>query len=444
MRAAVLRDGFWNGEMRLRNRAGRILVVDHHVTLVRDDRGRASARLSFLVDVTEKKLLEEKLLRAQRLENIGMLAAGIAHDLNNVLTPIIFAEPLLRESLTNPRDLKILSTVKQCAARGAGLVKHILGFARGAAGEFQPILMKHIVRDVMGVVEETFPKSIEIQKDVPSDLWSVKGNATQVHQVLLNLCVNARDAMPNGGTLRVSAANRRIEAAQAGSIPGSRPGAWVAIEVADTGTGIPPDVLENIWTPFFSTKGVGTGTGLGLSTVQGIVTSHRGFVDLQTSVNHGTTFRVFLPADESKLPQTSSASPFDVPEGQGELILLVDDDSAIRNVGAAILGRHGYHVVTSVDGVEAIASFIDRAQEFSLVITDIDMPHMGGTELARALLLIRPDIRILAMSGIPSKESDPTNVLAAKQVVHGFLAKPFQVSDLLGTVHRLLNPAAKP
>ena len=244
MRAAVQRDGYWNGELRLKTRDGRVLIVDHRITLVRDKKGEPSARLSFLADVTEMKLLEEKLLHAQRLENIGMLAAGIAHDLNNVLAPIMFAEPLLRGSLSNPRDLKILDTVKQCAARGAGLVKHILGFVQGAAGEFRPTQAKHIARDIVNLIEETFPKSIDLEAHIPSDLWSVIGNATEIHQVLLNLCVNARDAMPNGGKLRVGVSNRRLNAAESGVIPGSRPGAWVVLEVADTGSGITPEVLD--------------------------------------------------------------------------------------------------------------------------------------------------------------------------------------------------------
>jgi len=203
LRVAVERDGNWNGEIRLKNREGRNLIVDNRTTFVRDEAGRPRARLSFFADITEKKLFEEKFLHAQRIESIGMLASGIAHDLNNVLAPIMFAEPLLRESLSSPRDLRILDTFKQCAERGAGLVKQILGFVHSTAGEFQPTQVKHIARDIISVIEGTFPKSIELQQTIPSDLWPVLGNATQIHQVLLNLCVNARDAMPQGGKLRI-------------------------------------------------------------------------------------------------------------------------------------------------------------------------------------------------------------------------------------------------
>ncbi|MGA2016438.1 MAG: PAS domain S-box protein [Opitutaceae bacterium] len=444
LRTAVERDGFWNGEMKMRDRKGRSLVVDNRVTLVRDEAGRPRARLSFLADITEKKLLEEKFLHAQRLESIGTLAAGIAHDLNNVLAPIMFAEPLLRESLSTPRDLKILDTLKQCATRGVGLVRQILGFVHATAGELQPTQVKHIARDIINVVEETFPRAIELEQTIPSDLWPVMGNATQIHQVLLNLCVNARDAMPQGGTLKITAANRRLDATQAGAIPGGKPGAWVVLEVSDSGTGIPPDVLERMWTPFFTTKGLTKGTGLGLSTVRGIVLNHDGFIELDTEVGRGTTFRVFLPAVESDTPQTTSASPFEIPKGNGELILLVDDDAPIREIGTAILQEHGYRVVSCADGVEAILAFISRAEEIALVITDVDMPRLGGTELARTVSQIRPDIQLLAISGLSPVESDDSAVSAAIKVTHEFLLKPFKAAELLGVVHRLLHQAEGP
>ncbi len=444
VRTAVDGKGFWNGEIRMKDRKGHILIVETHTTLVRDEAGRPQARLNFLADITEKKLFEEKFLHAQRLDTIGMLAAGIAHDLNNVLAPIMFAAPLLRESLSAPRDLKILDTVNRSAARGAGLVKQILGFAHSTASELQTTQVKYVARDIIGVITETFPKSIDLQQKIPSDLWPVMGNATQIHQVLLNLCVNARDAMPQGGTLCITAANRRLNAAEATKIPGARPGPWLVFEVGDTGTGITPDVLERIWTPFFTTKGTGKGTGLGLSTVRGIVANHKGLVELDTVVGRGTTFRVFLPAIESEAPQTASASPVDIPDGHGELVLVVDDDKGFRHVGTAILEKHGYRVVSCADGVEAIILFISRAAEISLVITDVDMPRLGGTELARALPQLRPDIRIIAMSGLSPDEAGGSGVLEAQKATQAFLLKPIKAADLLGAVHRLLHPSERP
>jgi PAS domain S-box-containing protein len=440
---SVERDGFWNGELRMQARDGRKLIVDCRTTLVRDEAGRPRARLSFLADVTEKKLLEEKFLHAQRLESIGMLAAGIAHDLNNVLAPIVFAAPMLRESLSTPRDLKILDTLERSAGRGAGLVKQILGFAHSTTGELRLTQVKHLLRDIIGLIEETFPKSIQFEHHIPSDLWPVKGNATQIHQVLLNLCVNARDAMPQGGTLRITATNRRLDEKQARALPGALPGAWLVIEVTDTGTGIAPDVLAHIWDPFFTTKGVGKGTGLGLSTVNGIVASHHGFVTLDTQPGHGTTFRVFLPATEEQLTGDGATPAVAACVGHGEIILVVDDDAAVRESVAAILTKKNYRVLSACDGLEAVNQFTAHGVEIALVVTDVDMPHLGGAALARVLAQLRPDLRLLVISGLSGIETDGLQLDAAMKLTHAFLLKPFTQETLLATVHELLHPTPK-
>ena len=219
---------------------GRITWVSSTKMPLRDEQGRISGLVGISRDITEHKLLEEKFLHAQRLESIGMLAAGIAHDLNNVLAPIMFAAPMLRDSLGSERDLRILATLEKSAQRGAALVKQILGFAHATTGDFRSTQVKHLARDIVSVVEETFPKNIELRHEVPSDLWPVLGNPTQIHQVLMNLCVNARDAMPQGGTLSITAANRRLDAAEAAALAGGRPGDWLMLTVSDTGSGIPP------------------------------------------------------------------------------------------------------------------------------------------------------------------------------------------------------------
>ena len=401
------------------------------------------AGLALASDVTEKKLLQEQFLHAQRLESIGMLAAGIAHDLNNVLAPIVFAAPMLRESLSAPRDLQILNTLEQSAGRGAGLVKQILGFVHRTSDEFAPTQVKHLARDIIGVIEETFPKSIQFEQSIPSNLWPVQGNPTQIHQVLLNLCVNARDAMPEGGTLQLTATNRVLDAVEAAAIPGARPGPWLVLEVADTGTGMTPEVLKHIWTPFFTTKGEGKGTGLGLSTVRGIVASHQGFVELQTAVGRGSTFRVYLPAIESAAAPTPGATAHAVFVGRGELILVVDDDAAIRQIVGTILRKHRYRVVSCGDGLEALTVFGSRRSEISLVVTDVDMPRLGGVALARAVVQLQPDTRLIAMSGLSRNDGDGSGISEIKNLAHAFLLKPFSPEDLLGTVHRLLHAAEK-
>jgi two-component system cell cycle sensor histidine kinase/response regulator CckA len=261
----------WHGEFRLHNKNGKAVVMDLSVTLIRDDAGSPKARLSIGTDVTEKKKLEEQFLRVQRLESIGMLASGIAHDLNNVLAPIFLAAPMLRERATDPADIRMITTLEKSAERGAGLVRQILSFAHGVGGANQLVQVKHLLRDTASVITETFPKNIRLEDRIPGSLWPIMANPSQIHQIALNLCVNARDAMPDGGKLSLFAENCLLDDIAAQAIAGATPGPWVVLHVEDTGTGIPSDVLEHIWEPFFTTKEVGKGTGLGLSTVRGIV-----------------------------------------------------------------------------------------------------------------------------------------------------------------------------
>jgi nitrogen-specific signal transduction histidine kinase/CheY-like chemotaxis protein len=399
-----------------------------------------SARLVPANDITEKKLLQEKFLHAQRLESLGTLASGIAHDLNNMLAPIIFAGPLLRQSCTSPGELELINILERCSERGASLVRQILAFAHGTTGEPQLTQVKHLARDIGSLIEKTFPKAIQFEAGIPSDLWPAVVNPTQIHQILLNLCVNARDAMPQGGTLSLRAANRRLDSSEADAIPGARPGSWLVLEVADTGTGIRPEDLPHIWEPFFTTKAPEKGTGLGLATVVGIVSAHHGFIQLETAVGRGATFRIFLPANPVKLPRTVVPALSAVPRGNGEFILVVDDDEAIRDIVAAILSQHGYQVVTCADGIEALTRFNAQPKGFPVVITDVDMPLLSGAVLAGVIRQLQPDVRLLAMSGLSGGGTDGSDVRAIKELAHAFLAKPFLPEDLLLAVHRILHP----
>ncbi|MBL9215952.1 MAG: response regulator [Opitutaceae bacterium] len=405
---------------------GRLIVLDGQRCLI-----------GMGVDISEMKQLQEQFLRAQRLEGIGMLAAGIAHDLNNVLTPILMAGPMLRVRATDPQDQRLLGTLEHSAERGAALVRQILAFAHGTAGEAKLMQVKHLARDIIEIIEGTFPKSITLDHHFPADTWPIRANPTQIHQVLLNLCVNARDAMPRGGTLRLRAANQRLDAEAARAIPDARPGSFVVLEVEDTGTGIPPEVLDHIWEPFFTTKQAGKGTGLGLSTVRGIAESHQGFVELRSAPDRGTTFRVFLPAaEEGATGGPETAAPF-LPRGEGELLLLVDDEATNRDVAHATLARFGYRVLAAANGTEAVALFIPRAEEVRLVITDLNMPNLDGAGLARILLRLKPGLRILAVSGLTGQpETGPD---APESFADGYLSKPFKPEPLLLKVHQLLQ-----
>ncbi|MBL9216248.1 MAG: response regulator [Opitutaceae bacterium] len=388
----------------------------------------------------ERRVAAEQLLRVQRLENIGMLAAGIVHDFNNVLSPVIMGMPLLRMRYREERDQKLLNSIENSAQRGVGLVKQILGFVHGVTGARQILQPRHLIRDLIGVVQQTFPKNIRIEDRIEGALWPLKANPTQVHQVLLNLCVNARDAMPEGGTLTLRAENRRLDDVAAAAVPGARAGNFLYLEIADTGTGIPPDIIEKIWEPFFTTKGAGQGTGLGLATVRGIVNDHDGVITLRSQVGQGTSFEILLPADpgdESVLHEAAAAA---VPRGQGELILVVDDDTAVREVTCATLVAHGYRVLAAGDGTEALALFAPRSLEIRLVISDLDMPNLDGGALAKVVSALNPAIRLLLVSG-STNESDPRRQPAA---TGRFLPKPYSAEAMLSAVTELLRGAVPP
>lgn len=383
----------------------------------------------------ERRTAEEQMLRIQRLENIGMLAAGIAHDFNNVLSPVIMGVPLLRARHPGESDQRILASIENSALRGAGLVRQILGFAHGVTGEPQIVQPKHLLRELTGMMEQTFPRTIRIQEEIGAALWPVKANPTQLHQVVLNLCVNARDAMPAGGTLTLRAANRMLDEVGAAGIPGARPGPFLLLEVADTGTGIPPAILEKIWEPFYTTKDAGRGTGLGLFTVRGIIQEHQGAITLRSSPGQGTTFQVLLPALPDQATGADGPVAADLPRGTGELVLLADDDTSVREVTCASLVQHGYRAIAAADGTEAVALFAPRYLEIRAVITDIDMPGLDGAALAAVVRKLNPSVRVILVSG-SAEGNDPR-----RQPPEGgaFLSKPFSAETLLGTLHHLLK-----
>jgi nitrogen-specific signal transduction histidine kinase/CheY-like chemotaxis protein len=387
-------------------------------------------------EIAAKKKLDDQILRAQRLESIGMLASGIAHDLNNVLAPIILAAPVLREHATNPDDLRIITSLEKSAERGVDLVRQILAFAQGVGGGHQRLEVRHLLQETANVIGETFPKNIRLEHDIPKNLWPIMADPTQVHQVILNLCVNARDAMPSGGRLTLRAENCMLDERAAHKIEGATPGAWLVLHVEDTGMGIESETLSHIWEPFFTTKGAGQGTGLGLSTVRGIVESHKGFVALSTQAGRGTTFRVYLPAAEleSKGASMVVARP-SAARGNGELVLIVDDEPQIRDITAAILSRHGYKVLIAADGTEAVAIFASRMSEISVVVTDLRMPNLDGIALANVVHHLNPAVKILAISGLSSGGSESE----MHRFPGSFLFKPFKAEALLEAVHALLS-----
>ena len=415
------------------------MTVESRWNLVTDESGKPRCILIVNTDVSDRKKIEAQFLRTQRMESIGTLAGGIAHDLNNVLSPIMLSVEVLKSKLGDPQSTRMLAIVESSVRRGADMVKQVLTFARGVEGERVLMQPRHLLKDVAKIVGDTFPKSIQFKSEIPEALWPVTGDATQLHQVVVNLAVNARDAMPDGGTLTISAENYVLETEIEHQGATILPGFFVLLRISDTGSGIAPDVLEKIFEPFFTTKEPGKGTGLGLSTVLGIVKSHGGFVLVQTELNRGTTFFVYLPAQEGAQVVLVENEQGSLPMGQGELLLAVDDEVSVLAMTKETLETYGYRVVTARDGTEAVAVFTAHRDEIKGVLTDMLMPHMDGPTTIRVLKRIDPSIRIIAASGLMDGEKvkDATGMERI-----AFLMKPYTAEKLLTTVHRVLSEAA--
>jgi PAS domain S-box-containing protein len=434
--AVLLEQGSWTGELKWLSKAGKEFIVFCRWTVLPDEQGRPKKILAINTDITENKKFEAQYLRAQRIEGIGALAGGIAHDLNNILQPILMIAPLLRETTSDPESREMLDTVENCAQRGADIIKQLLTFARGEPSARVPLPVRYLLGEMNKLIQETFPKNIQLHVNVPQNLWQVLGDATQIHQALMNLCVNARDAMSYGGTLTLAAENLTLDEAFAAMMSGAKPGPYVCVSVTDTGMGIPPENLDRIFDPFFTTKEIGKGTGLGLATVLGIARGHGGFVRVNSQTGKGTTFELYLPASlETKaaaLPERETLPP----RAGGELILLVDDEAAVRGVVQHALEKHGYRVVPAAEGAEAMGLFARHRAEIRAVLTDMMMPEMDGPSLVRALRHLEPQLPILGMTGVGEK-ADIKGLETLDLLV--LLTKPFNSVTLLGVLHQALT-----
>ena len=425
--------GEWNGELRQPKRSGEILTLESRWTRLRDESGQPKGLLMINSDITEKKQLEMESLRMQRMESIGALAGGMAHDLNNVLAPILMGTQLLRRDVLDENTRRILSLMESSTRRGADMVRQVLLFARGHQGDFERLDLRPILNEAENLAHDTFPQNIVVSAQVADDLWPVRGNATQLHQVVLNLCVNARDALSAGGSLSLSADNVELTENDAKRIVGASPGPFVVLMVGDTGSGIPTDVVGKIFDPFFTTKQEGQGTGLGLSTVARIVKAHGGFLAVQSVLAEGTTFEVYLPRYTEPTIETLAQVHGTPPRGRGELILVADDDNAVREVLRCSLEEHGYRVVTAANGAEAVSVY-KRTNGVALFICDYSMSVVDGPKAAAAIRGIRRDLPVIFLSG----EIEAIDWLGQGLFKVEYLHKPVDLESLLRAASRAL------
>ncbi len=431
----LLKTGEWLGELKVKLANNRELLMQSSWSLVKGADGQPASILCIDTDITEQRSLEQQFLRAQRLESIGTLAGGIAHDLNNLLSPIIMGVGLLKMHEPGDDALAVIDNIEKSARRGADLVKQVLSFARGAAGERVSLRLIHIIREVEMIIRTSFPKNIELTTDIDPDLWMIAGDPTQLTQVLMNLCVNSRDAMPKGGRIRITARNHPLEDDARAEDRTTETGPRVLIEVADNGCGIPRELQERIFEPFFTTKELSRGTGLGLSTALGIIRGHGGTAHVTSEPGGGTVFRISLPANtgDDNQPEPPGVE-FNPPRGNGETILLVDDEVPILKVTRETLETFGYRVLTARDGAEALVIFKQYRERIDLVLTDMMMPVLDGTGLIEALRKLAPRMKIIASSGmtsgVPRGEDQPR--------IEHFLNKPYTANLMLGLIHKVL------
>ena len=419
--------GDWQGELTVTGRDNAKMIVESRWTLTRDVSGEPRAVLVIDTDITERKELERRFLRAQRMESIGTLAGGIAHDLNNMLAPVLMSIELLKDCHSDAERDSILATIEASTRRGAALVRQVLTFARGVEGDRTAVDVAGLLKEVEKFANDTFMKNITVRTAVSGNV-TVLGDHTQLHQVLINLGVNARDAMPDGGTLTLSADVEPIRKGDPKVDLSARAGDYVVIRVTDTGTGIPPGIIDRVFEPFFTSKVTGRGTGLGLSTSLAIVRSHGGYMRVDSEVGSGSTFTVYLPALAERV-QPSVKSEQSAPDrGAGEMILVVDDEESVLRMTTLVLESFGYRVLAAVSGAEAETLFRAHRDEIKVVFTDMTMPGMDGATLIRKVREIDPHARVIAASGLGAAQA------ARVAGVRRFLSKPYTADTVLKAI----------
>ncbi len=431
----IIQNGEWVGEIYQKTKFLKEIIVESRWTLQLNTGNGSKSILCINTDVTDKKNIEIQLLRSQRLDSLGKLASGIAHDLNNVLAPIMVSIELLLRKITDPNQVRLIKSLESAAERGKDIVKQVLTFSRGFGGEKTNIQPGQIISEIEKITKDTFSKNVIVSFEEEKSNLSIEADPTQIQQVLLNLIVNAKDALISGGRIKVKLHSFLVDENFANNNIDAKLGSYIVFSVSDSGSGISVEILDKIFEPFFTTKEIGKGTGLGLSTAISIVKSHGGFITVHSELGVGTEFKVYLPAFSEFRPVQVSKNENEF-WGNGELILLIDDEKAILSIVQDILESKGYKVVTANNGREGIDIFKKFNEKISLVITDIMMPHGDGISFIRHLRNDDQDIRIIGSSGLgyDSYSKELKNLQ-----IDTFLQKPYSANALLKAVNSSLN-----
>lgn len=435
IKETLFKTGEWKGELVQLSKDGQRVVVSTHWVLHKNSNNEPVAILEVNDDITEKKKLENQLFRSQRMESIGTLAGGIAHDLNNVLTPIIMGLQLITYQISDEESRKMISALVEHAQRGSDMVKQVLSFAKGVEGERILLQPRYLVSEIQKILVQILPKNIEIKITTPKNIWAITGNVTQLNQVLMNICINARDAMPQGGQLVIKMANITIDEYYAKMQYGATPGPFVVITITDTGEGMPENILHRIFEPFFTTKEMGKGTGLGLSTALAIIKSHKGFITVYSEIARGTTFSIYLPASLMEKDLLANEDVSDKKSvGKGEEILVIDDEALIRQITKTTLEAHGYKVITANDGAEGVAVYAINKARIKVVLLDMMMPNLDGQATSKILQQIEPKVKIIISSGFA-----PHAKMVEGNTIKAFISKPYTAEQLLEVITQVLQ-----
>ncbi|HUI28696.1 MAG TPA: PAS domain S-box protein [Candidatus Acidoferrales bacterium] len=435
---ALRRDRFAKDqEFMFKKKNGEEIRVSSTTTVVLDESRQTFLFLGIVRDITKQKALQQQLIQAQRMESVGTLAAGIAHDFNNLLGIIMGYSAVIEKGTAEPDKIaRSVDTIQKATARGASLVRQLVTFAQKGESVFERVQINDVVNETTKLLRETLPRTITIATELKPDLPPIDADATQIQQVLLNLCVNARDAMPGGGTVRIVTTALEKEKVVS-RFPNASSKGYIFLEVTDTGTGMDEETKRRIFDPFFTTKDVGKGTGLGLSLVHSIVSNHGGFVDVDTSPGAGTTFGIYLPIEEQKAEHVETAViPLEDVPGGTETILVIEDEEMLRELVKTVIEFKGYHVITACDGEEGIEIFKRKQSEIALVISDLGLPKFPGDEVLRRIRSLDPAAKLVAASGFV--ESD-VRMRLLNLGVERFVQKPYLPSEILQTIRGIID-----